>query len=267
VYLTKLAVDPTSREFRRDYADVREMHRTVMSGFSDLTDNTPARQAHAVLWRLDNVPRGFTQYIQSRSEPDWGQHPAGYLTAPPQTRSLQPLLDAITPGRRFVFRLVANPIRSVARPSPRSRTTSWPAGAETQNGPDGTPTNSIARGRKVAIHEPDDQIRWLIRQAERYGFAIPTGANGLPDAAPSPCPTLTGRRRPGEQGPITVDPVRFEGHLIVTDASAFTAAILEGIGRGKAYGCGLLSLAPAHTTHQQPTCQPRAGTPRTPGTK
>jgi CRISPR system Cascade subunit CasE len=230
MYLSKLAVDVTSREFRRDYADVREMHRTVMSAFNDVTDGTPARRTHAVLWRLDNAQRGFTQYVQSHSQPDWGHLPPGYLTSPPQVRSMQPVLDAIAPGRRFAFRMVANPTRTI----PRTDTTPRPDGKR-------PPT------RNLPLRKPEDQIRWLIRQAERYGFAIPTAANGQPDVAPSPCPTSISRRQPGDTGPITIEPVRFEGHLIITDPPPFTAAIRNGIGRAKAYGCGMISLAPART--------------------
>lgn len=230
MYLSKLAVDPTSREFRRDYADVRDMHRTVMSGFGEIADGTPARHAHAVLWRLDNAQRGFIQYVQSGTPPDWGRLPTGYLAGPPLVRSLQPVLDAITPGRRFAFRIVGNPTRTIAR-------------ADAPPRPDG----KRPQGRNVPLRKSEDQIRWLVRQAERCGFAIPTGANGQPDVTPSPCPTSIGRRRTGDSGPITIEPVRFEGHLIVTDSSAFSAAIRDGIGRSKAYGCGMISLAPART--------------------
>jgi CRISPR system Cascade subunit CasE len=37
--------------------------------------------------------------------------------------------------------------------------------------------------------------------------------------------------------------VQFEGDLEVTDAAAFRAALAQGIGSGKAYGFGLLSIA------------------------
>ncbi|MFC0862382.1 type I-E CRISPR-associated protein Cas6/Cse3/CasE [Sphaerimonospora cavernae] len=37
--------------------------------------------------------------------------------------------------------------------------------------------------------------------------------------------------------------VRFDGTATVTDADLARRAVLEGIGRGKSYGCGLLSLA------------------------
>jgi CRISPR system Cascade subunit CasE len=230
MYLSRLTVDPTSREFRRDYADVCEMHRTVMSAFGQITDGTPARQAHGVLWRLDTSQRGFTQLVQSSNEPDWGRLPTGYLAAPPQVRTLQPVLDALAPGRRFAFRIVANPTRTITRPEAQPRA-------------DG----KRPQGRNVPLRKPEDQIRWLVRQGERFGFAIPTGINGQPDAAPSPCPTTVGRIRTEDSRPITIEPVRFDGHLIVTDPSALSAAIRDGIGRAKAYGCGMISLAPARS--------------------
>ncbi|MEV4757550.1 type I-E CRISPR-associated protein Cas6/Cse3/CasE [Micromonospora sp. NPDC049559] len=228
MYLSKLLINVYSREFRRDHADIRQMHRTVMSGYPDLPDDTPARQSQAVLWRLDGMHRGFVQYVQSLGKPDWSRLPADYLTEPAQVRSLQPVLDAIAPGRRFSFRLVANPVRTIPRPVDRPPVE---AGKRTH-------------GMKVARRDPQEQLEWLIRKGEQHGFVIPAAANGRPDAAPSPCLALTGQSRPGDRGPITIEPVRFEGHLIVTDAAAFTEALHGGIGRAKAYGCGLLSLAP-----------------------
>ncbi|TVT61952.1 type I-E CRISPR-associated protein Cas6/Cse3/CasE, partial [Amycolatopsis rhizosphaerae] len=51
-----------------------------------------------------------------------------------------------------------------------------------------------------------------------------------------------------DKKPITVRAVRYDGHLIITDRDAFTAALQTGIGPAKAYGCGLLTLAPPRTT-------------------
>jgi CRISPR system Cascade subunit CasE len=64
MYLSKLLANTYSPEFRRDHADIREMHRTVMSGFPDLPNENPARQSQAVLWRLDGIHRGFVAYVQ-----------------------------------------------------------------------------------------------------------------------------------------------------------------------------------------------------------
>lgn len=228
LYLSKLPINVYSREFRRDYADVRQMHRTVMSGYPDLSEDSPARRSYAVLWRLDRTYRGFVQYVQSLYKPDWGRLPGDYLTEPAQVRSLQPVLDAIEPGRRFAFRLVGNPVRTIARP---------PGHPQAESG-------KRTHGIKVPLRNPQQQLEWLIRKGEQHGFVIPLATNGRPDVAPSPCLTLTGQKRAGERGPITIEPIRFEGHLIITDAAAFTDALRTGIGRGKAYGCGLISLAP-----------------------
>jgi CRISPR system Cascade subunit CasE len=50
-------------------------------------------------------------------------------------------------------------------------------------------------------------------------------------------------RRKGDIGKIV--PVRFEGILIVQNRERFLDLVRQGIGPAKAFGCGLLSLAPA----------------------
>ena len=44
---------------------------------------------------------------------------------------------------------------------------------------------------------------------------------------------------------VTLDGVTFEGVLEVTDAEKFREALAKGVGSGKAYGFGLLSVAKA----------------------
>lgn len=218
MFLSKLTINVRSREFRRDYANVHDMHRTIMRAYPDVDGDTPARLEHKVLWRLDTTQSGYTQYVQSHTKPDWSNLPTGHLMVPAEVRPLTPVLDAIAPGRKFSFRLLANPTCS----------------ARVENGQD---------VRKRRAHTtPDAQIQWLIGRGERDGFVIPTTRRGEPDVAPSPVPTLVGQKK--EQGKITVMPVRFDGHLIITDANAFTDAVINGVGRAKAYGCGLISIAP-----------------------
>lgn len=239
MYLSKLSINVYSREFRRDHADIRQMHRTVMSGYPDLADKeVPARRAQGVLWRLDGVRGGFIQYVQSNVEPDWSRLPAGYLSGPAQVRSLQPVLDAIAPGRRFAFRLVANPTRAIPRRD-----------QDKQEQEDDTEPKRRTQNMKVALRDPIKQVDWLIRKGGQHGFVIPATGAGQPDVTTSPCPDMIGQKEKPKNNKdrITVVPVRFEGFLVVTDAAAFADAVRNGIGRGKAYGCGLISLAPART--------------------
>ena len=221
MFLTKLVINPRSSLFRLDSTNVHNMHRTVMSAYPDQPDATTYRQSHGVLWRLDPANNTYIQYVQSRTRPDWTTLPTGHLLHPPQIRPLEPLLDAITPGRKLAFRLQANPTRCIANPrNPRN-------------------------GQRVPHRLPTKQIEWLIGKAEQHGFAIPTDRRGQPDVTPSRIPALTGRKATHK---ITIEPVRYDGHLIVTDPQAFTEAVTNGVGPAKSYGCGLLSLAPARTT-------------------
>jgi CRISPR system Cascade subunit CasE len=217
VYLTKLTLNPRSRTFRRDAGDVHDMHRTVMSAYPELPATDTFRQTHGVLWRVDAIHGGFLQYVQSHTNPEWERLPEGHLLKPAEVRPLQPVLDSIKPGRKFMFRLVANPTRCVR------------------------PEHNPNHRRRVPIRDEDKQVQWLIGKGDQHGFVIPASRQGSPNVAATPIPTLVGKKRHARK--ITIEPVRFDGHLVVTEPEAFTDAVVNGIGRAKSYGCGLLSLA------------------------
>lgn len=218
MYLTRLTVNPRSPEFRRDTANVHDMHRTVMSAYPEGPSTAGFRRSHGVLWRVDLVGSDYVQYVQSHSDPDWSCLPPTHLIRPAEVRSLRPLLDGISAGRRYAFRLMGNPTRCV-RPE------------------HGSP-------KRVPHRLPEKQIEWLVGKGEQHGFIVPTTRKAGPDVVATPMPDLSGRR---QRQKITIARVRFDGHLIVTDPETFGHTVINGIGRAKAYGCGLLSLAPART--------------------
>jgi CRISPR system Cascade subunit CasE len=51
-------------------------------------------------------------------------------------------------------------------------------------------------------------------------------------------------RKPGQAEPIVLCAIGFEGVLTVDKPDALQHALRNGIGRGKSFGLGLLSLAP-----------------------
>lgn len=55
-----------------------------------------------------------------------------------------------------------------------------------------------------------------------------------------PVPQVSGGGRP-----VSLLSVTFEGFLTVTDADLFRCTLTEGIGRGKAYGMGMLTVVRA----------------------
>ncbi len=52
------------------------------------------------------------------------------------------------------------------------------------------------------------------------------------------------RKKNNGAKPVVLHTATFEGRLRITDTTAFTERLLNGIGPAKSYGCGLLTLAP-----------------------
>ena len=216
MFLTKLMLNLRSSAVRRDLNDVNDMHRTLMSAYPELAPDNAFRQTHGILWRIDNHSAGLIQYVQSKTQPDWSRLTPDYLVRPAEVRTLHPVLESVQPGGKYTFRLVGNPTRCVHDESkPSSR-------------------------RHVPL-ESERHLDWLISKGVQHGFVIPAASGGQPDVARNNLPRLIGKR--GKTTKVTITPVRFDGHLIVTDPETFKAAITTGIGRGKPYGCGLLTLA------------------------
>lgn len=90
-----------------------------------------------------------------------------------------------------------------------------------------------ARGRRVALLDEDERLGWLARKAEQAGFAV----LGVRTSNQKPWAWSRGDRN------VRFDGVDFEGTLRVRDAGRLRDALVAGIGSGKAFGFGLLSLA------------------------
>jgi len=90
------------------------------------------------------------------------------------------------------------------------------------------------QGKRFGLVGAADQLAWLARQGERHGFAIESVGVSTSDV-------LSSRK---DDGRIHIQRVCFEGVLRATCANDLRAALRKGIGPAKAFGCGLLSIAP-----------------------
>ncbi len=202
-----------------------------MSAFPQVKEQVEARADLAVLHRLDIDQRGsnVTLLVQSGEEPDWSCLPEGYLFnldrdgQNPATKTIANSLEALRKGQVLRFRLRANPTKKI----------------DTKSGPDGQRRN----GRRVDLRTETQQVEWLSRRADRAGFRLVPVYPG--SNAPSVRVGTSEKLRSRTTGRlVTLAGILFEGLLEVTDPDNLRLAIKEGIGPGKAFGCGLLSLAP-----------------------
>ena len=89
---------------------------------------------------------------------------------------------------------------------------------------------------------PTDQLfGWIAHQGELGGFSIEGSATAQPGYVYFKKPEKTEQSR--------LRSVRYDGVLVVTDPAGFHEALVQGIGSGKAFGFGLLSLAPLHPSN------------------
>ncbi|MFE9387575.1 type I-E CRISPR-associated protein Cas6/Cse3/CasE [Streptomyces sp. NPDC007025] len=256
MFLTRFRVNSARPGARRILSSPQAMHAAVMSSFPGLLpSDTPAPGAPRVLWRLDCDARAeVLLYIVSPDRPDlthlveqagW---PAAADPASPgwQTKPYSLLLDRLTQGDRWAFRLTANPVHHIRRKQDEPK-------------------------KRTAHLTPVHQMGWLLDRQEHGGFRIlekPEASRLLPSGT-----TDTGHRHHGDRyelsvrdkralsfnkdrsstprgrkPPVTLVTVTFDGHLEVTDPEALRRTLTVGLGKGKAYGCGLLTLAPLSAT-------------------
>ncbi|MCC7387334.1 MAG: type I-E CRISPR-associated protein Cas6/Cse3/CasE [Phycisphaerales bacterium] len=171
-----------------------------------------ARRSEAgFLFRVDPLPMGRAMIlVQSAVAPDWDYafHNARHLlAADPLVREHDPHLVA---GQRCCFRLRANAVRRLPSPEPN------------RDGP------------RVPV-PADRLVAWLQRRAS--GFEL----EGDPALTPGYV-YMNKTGRPGDG--LRLRSVRFDGFLTVTDSEALSRTLAAGIGPGKAFGFGLLSIAP-----------------------
>lgn len=211
MYLSRLTLDPRSREARRDAASNYELHSTLERVFH----RAPEDQSREYLFRRDYSPRACAHQvlILSRTLPDFSTLPQGYELKVEGPNEFNPQL---APGQRLNFRLLANPTRKEKRD-------------ERKNKP------------RAPILDVEAQKQWLQRKLTE------AGADVL-DVRIETQPTLNTYKR-GEKArrekTQTFVPVLFEGVLQVNSPEALKEHLAKGIGSAKGYGFGLLSLAPA----------------------
>ena len=218
MYLSRLLLNSRSRQVQRETADPYNLHRTIMQAFD------PKRDQAGVLHRMEIDPRtGVVMLlVQSLAKPDWSTlaEKDYLLPADPFSGLENPAVKEFTlplrTGQILRFRLVANP--TVKRD-----------------------------GKRHPLYKEDDQRLWLTtkgtgseeKKRDGSGFRVL-------EMAVQKHGNQHGwiRRDDEEKHRLTLHTVQFDGRLEITDVGKFKTVVRTGIGPAKAFGCGLLSLAP-----------------------
>lgn len=225
MYLSKVELDPRRRLARKFLGSPQAMHAVVAKATEGTTQGSEGR----VLWRVDRTHLSTSLYILSPQVPNCSQieQEAGVVGSVARTLDYRPFLDKLENGQEWAFRLTANPARAVAQ--------------------------GTGKRGKIAGHVTvAQQQEWLTSRAQRNGFvllSVPGVEPDSNDAAVSVVnrekPVFRRTRQDGGKDIVTINKTVFEGSLQITDVDAFKRVLVNGLGRSKAYGCGLLTLARA----------------------
>jgi CRISPR system Cascade subunit CasE len=205
-YITQVTIDFATAA-KLGLRDSYRWHQAAWKAFPGRDD-----KQRDFLTRLDQDRDGFRLLLVSLVQPvrpEW---------CPPDSESWKSkaIPDTYFTRGRYAFQLCANPTKKVCKELP-----------------DGTLTKN---GRRVPISKREDLLEWINRKAAQGGFALDEDTLRT---------FSRGReyfQKKGQAGLHSA--VEFKGILTVTDTAKFHPTFTRGIGSAKAFGFGLLVIAP-----------------------
>lgn len=210
-YFTRIELDPYKKLTQLALNNSNMFHGAIEKTFN----NTKERK----LWRVDSLRGRRYLLIISRSLPDFTPLLQQFAPngAESQTKVYDSFLDTIKNNSMWHFRLCGVPLVS----------------KKTSNEPN-------ARGKRYALIKEEEQREWLYKKGELHGFTIDPDRLVISDMGASSLKKGAGK----DHCEFKIRKVVYEGMLMVTDVDAFRAALVDGVGRERAFGGGMITIAP-----------------------
>lgn len=205
LYLSRLLLNPANAQVRAELRSPYEMHRTLSKAFAITANVASDGVLERVLFRVEQPGANGGIPVLVQS-----------LSRPDWSRltvsdgyhrepvAVKEFEPAFRTGQRLAFRLRANP--TVKR-----------------------------NGRRLGLYSAQEHAAWLQRKGAQGGFRPERFTAVIEDRA-------LRMERNGERMEFLA--VRFDGVLRVLEPDRLLKALARGIGSAKAFGFGLLSLAP-----------------------
>lgn len=212
MYLCRVKLDVTKRQTMRVLSSPNLMHKAIEESFPGVRKRR--------LWRVDMLHNEQYLLVVSEDRPDLGRLSKlfGYACNENswECKAYSKFLDSLEVDQIWYFRLCANPVRSSNK--------------------DNDKEEGRGRGKIHAHVTTEQQEKWLLDRQSKYGFLIDPESYGVTHSR-----WLKFRKYSGHR--VAIRAVTFEGLLRIVDPTLFRKLLSEGIGRGKAYGCGLMTIA------------------------
>lgn len=211
MYLSQVKIDGNNRQKTKELTHLGAYHNWVEQSFpEEISSGIRTRK----LWRIDKLKGDRYLLILSETKPDISKLESYGVPQSGKTKSYDAFLDRLADGMLARFRITLNPVMSVS-----------------------SGKSSGKRGRVVPHVTVEQQLEFLKTKSLVNGFSLEDGEF-----------IVTERHfeflNRNNQKPLRISKVSYEGKLKIIDVEKFRESLINGIGKKKAYGCGLLTVIP-----------------------
>ena len=214
MYLSRVEIDINNRRKMKDLTHLGCYHAWVEDSFPEFSKENRPRK----LWRIDNIYDKYYLLILSENKPDIAKLEKYGLDSSAEVKTYDEFLDSLKEGMRAKFRIKLNTVRAYKDKE-----------------------NPTKRGRIMPV--PNEKLNeFLIDKATRNGFEVRLGEFEISKIEKEYfMHTDKGEIKKSRKNLVSAT---YDGLLTIKELEKFKEALVNGIGKKKAYGCGFLTIIP-----------------------
>lgn len=210
-YLSRVEIDYKKPKSQIDLKSVGAFHNWVEQSFPEEWGN---RERSRKLWRVDVLRGKHYLLIVSDSKPDLRRLETYGVAGTASAKNYDKFLNSLRNGMRMQFRVTLNPVVSISD----------------------TPDARTSRGRVVPHVTYAQQMNFLLDRAQKLGFSLNENEFTIIERGYSLFMKSV--------KPIRLSKAVYQGVLTISDADVMRKTLVEGIGKKKAYGFGMMTVIP-----------------------
>lgn len=210
-YLSRVEIDYKKPKSQIDLKSVGAFHNWVEQSFPEEWEN---RERSRKLWRVDVLRGKHYLLIVSDSKPDLRRLETYGVAGTASAKNYDKFLNSLINGMRMHFRVTLNPVVSISD----------------------TPDARTSRGRVVPHVTYAQQMNFLLDRAQKLGFSLNENEFTVIERGYSLFMKSV--------KPIRLSKAVYQGVLTISDADVMRKTLVEGIGKKKAYGFGMMTVIP-----------------------
>lgn len=215
MYLSRVEIDINNRRKIKDLTHLGCYHGWVEDSFPEENDKENRSRK---LWRIDKLGEKYYLLVLSENEPDFERLEKYGVEKTGTSKNYDNFLDSLEEGMKAKFRIKLNTVRAYKDKK-----------------------NPTKRGRIMPV--PSDKLNeFLIDKAARNGFEVKPDELRISKIETEYFMHID--KDETKKSRKKIISATYEGVLKITDLEKFKEALTSGIGKKKAYGCGLVTIIP-----------------------